>query len=100
MELATEKACGWLSANIAGELPHCELLACILNSFSEIKGLKFNLVLCEVLRCKSGGRQEVCSLFLYWEACSCSVSPSLVIKGVISSSTNLLQRLFSLGPCE
>lgn len=25
VELATEKACGWLSANIAGEFPYLEL---------------------------------------------------------------------------
>uniref|UniRef100_A0A803Y7V6 Codanin-1 C-terminal domain-containing protein n=1 Tax=Meleagris gallopavo TaxID=9103 RepID=A0A803Y7V6_MELGA len=50
VDLATEKACGWLSANIAGELPHSELLTCILHSFSEIKGLKFILVyqLCKI----------------------------------------------------
>lgn len=35
VELATEKACGWLSANIAGESPYPELgiLTCVLYSF-------------------------------------------------------------------
>lgn len=39
VELATEKACGWLSANIAGESPYLELglLMCVSYSFSEIK---------------------------------------------------------------
>lgn len=43
VELATERACGWLSANIAGESPYPELalLTCVsfsVYSFSEIKG--------------------------------------------------------------
>lgn len=40
VELATEKACGWLSANIAGESSYPELgiLTGILYFFSEIKG--------------------------------------------------------------
>lgn len=46
MELATEKACGWLSANIAGESSYPELgLLTYKLYFSEIRGRIYSSVI-------------------------------------------------------